>query len=81
MFESKTTDDLQDELDETPYLACTSRLQNWHKRGRDDSIQSQPVMDVVSQKLSLMRISLTKDQLYEARKITQCNACGRGRTD
>ena len=34
LFESKTTEDLNDELDENPSLACTSTLQTWHKRGR-----------------------------------------------
>lgn len=33
LFESKTTEDLRDELDENPTLACTSKLQSWHKKG------------------------------------------------
>jgi len=32
LFESKTTEDLQDESEENPSLACTSKLQSWHKR-------------------------------------------------
>ena len=47
LFESKTTEDIQDESDENPSLACTSKLQTWHKRGRGNSIHPQPVMDVV----------------------------------
>ena len=33
LFESKTTEDLRDELDENPTLACTSKLKSWHKKG------------------------------------------------
>ena len=71
LFESKTTEDLNDELDENPSLACTSTLQTWHKRGRGDSIHPQPVMDLVVAKIkhddeqSGKAISC---QLYGARK-------------
>ena len=51
LFETKTTEDLQNELDENPFLACTSKIQSWHKRGRGDSIHPQPVMDVVVKKI------------------------------
>ena len=33
LFESKTTADINNELDENPTLACTSKLQSWHKKG------------------------------------------------
>ena len=33
LFESKTTDNLKDEVDENLALACTSKLQSWHKNG------------------------------------------------
>ena len=74
LFESKTTEDLNDELDENPSLACTSTLQTWHKRGRGDSIHPQPEMDFVVAKIkpddeqSGKAISC---QLYEARKKTK----------
>ena len=75
LYESKTTEDLNDELDENPPLACTSTLQTWHKRGRGDSIHPQPVMDLVVTKIksdddkqSGKPISC---QLYEARKLTK----------
>ena len=51
LFESKTTDDLREEQDENPSLACTSKLQSWHKRGREDSIHPQPIMDVLVTKI------------------------------
>ena len=75
LYESKTTEDLNDELDENPPLACTSTLQTWHKRGRGDSIHPQPVMD-----LAVTKIKSDDDkqsgkpiscQLYEARKLTK----------
>ncbi|XP_078364151.1 uncharacterized protein LOC144648490 [Oculina patagonica] len=74
LFESKTTEDLNDELDENPALACTSKLQSWHKRGRGDSIHPQPVMDLVVTKIKPDDEKSDKPvlcQLYEARKITK----------
>ena len=74
LFESKTTEDLQDESDENPSLACTSKLQSWHKRGRGDSIHPQPVMDVIVTKRKPHDEKSAKGvrcQLYEARKIPQ----------
>ena len=74
LFESKTTEDLQDESDENPSLACTSKLQSWHKRGRGDSIHPQPVMDVIVTKIKPGDEKSAKGvtcQLYEARKIPQ----------
>ena len=38
--------DLKDEEDENPRLACTSSLQGW-QRSRMDGISPQPVMEVV----------------------------------
>ena len=34
------------ELDMLPTEACTSSQQTWHRRGRGDSVQSQPVMEI-----------------------------------
>ena len=47
LFESKTTEGLNEELDENPSLPCTSALQTWHKRDRGDSFHPQPVMDLI----------------------------------
>ena len=74
LFESKTTEDLNDELDENPSVACTSTLQTWHKRGRGDSIHPQPVMDLVVAKIKPDEEQCGKAiscQLYEARKKTK----------
>ena len=75
LFQSKTTEDLQDECDESSSLACTSKLQSWHRRGRGDSIHSQHVMDVIVTKVKPDDKSAKgiRCQLYEARKITQHN--------
>ena len=75
-FESDTTQDLQNESDENPTLACTSMLQRWHKRGRGDTIHPQPVMDVVVTKVKPDDDSFSKGircQLYEARKRPKYN--------
>jgi len=47
LFESKTTEDLNDESDENPALEFASKLQSWHTRGQGDSIHPQPVMEFV----------------------------------
>ena len=76
LFESKRTEDLQDESDENPSLACTSKLQSWHKRGRGDSIHPQPIVDAVVTKIKPDDDKSAKGsrcQLYEARKIPQHN--------
>ena len=57
LLDSKSTDDLCQDDDELPDLACTSQLQKWHKKGRGDRIAAQPVMEV----------TVTKTKLDEAR--------------
>ena len=47
LFESKKKQHQKDELDGDPALACTSKLQSWHKRARGDLILPQPVMELV----------------------------------
>ena len=69
LFESKTTEDLQDECDENPSLACTSKLQSWHKRGRGDSIHPHSVMVFIVTKVKPDDEKSAKGircQLYEA---------------
>ena len=57
LFDSKSTDDLCQDDDELPDLACTSQLQKWHKKGRGDKISAQPVIEV----------TVTETKLDEAR--------------
>ena len=74
LSESKTTEDLRDESDENPSLACTSKLQSWHERGRGDSVHPQPVIDLVVTKIKPDDEKSDKAvlcQLYEAPKITK----------
>ena len=74
LFEAKTTKDLCQEKDENPELACTSQLQKWHKKGGDENIVPQPVMDVYVTKTKLDEPSSSRGSggvkclLYEARK-------------
>ncbi|CAB4013576.1 Hypothetical predicted protein, partial [Paramuricea clavata] len=49
----KTTKDLCDENDKNPTLACTSKLQRWHKKGGGENIHPEPAMDVVVKKTKL----------------------------
>ena len=71
LFESKSTKNLVNNVDQNPEEACTSRLQTWHRKGRGDTIVPQPAMDIIVNKTKL---SDTEKQgegitclLYEAR--------------
>ena len=71
LFESTSTLDLHDDAD-NPTEACTSRLQTWHRKGRGDTIVSEPVMDLIVKKTKLSdseprREPGLKCLLYEAR--------------
>ena len=66
--------DLENEDDMQPRWSCTSTLQQWHRKGRGDCINPQPVMEVLVTKTSLeldkqssSRDSGVKCLLYEAR--------------
>ena len=50
LFESKNTLDLVTDAEQNPEEACTSRLQTWHRKGRGDTIVSQPVLDKIVKK-------------------------------
>ena len=54
LYDSKNTDDLNQENDENPDLACISQLQRWNAKGRGENIHPQPVMEVTG------RFSFTK---------------------
>ena len=70
LYDSKSTDDLCNEEDEQPDLACTSQLQRWHKKGRGEKISALPVMEVTISKTKLDETrgrEGVKCLLYEAR--------------
>lgn len=70
LYDSKKTDDLNQESDEHPDLACTSQLQRWHAKGRGENIHPQPVMEVTVSKTKLDETKTregVKSLLYEAR--------------
>ena len=70
LYDSKKTDDLNQENDEHPDLACTSQLQRWHAKGRGENIHPQPVMEVTVSKTKLDETKTReglKSLLYEAR--------------
>ena len=46
LFESKPTQDLVNNADQNPQEACTSKFQNWHRKGRGDTTVAQPLMDI-----------------------------------
>ena len=54
LYECKDTRDLNEDLNEEddlcPKVACTSSLQLWHKVGRGDKIQPKPVIQLVIKK-------------------------------
>lgn len=70
LYDSQKTDDLNQENDEQPDLACTLQLQRWHAKGRGDNIHPQPVMEVTVSKTKLDETKTregVKSLLYEAR--------------
>ena len=75
LFQCKSTLDLRDENDENPDMACTSRLQRWHKRGRGETIVAQPAMDIIAKKTKLEETEQESDGvkclLHEARNNVQ----------
>ena len=74
LYESKSVTDLENEDNMQPKWICTSTLKQWHRYGRGDCINPQPVMEVLVTKTSLeldkqssSRDSGVKCLLYEAR--------------
>ena len=73
LYECKTVHELENEEDMQPNQACTSSLQQWHRKGRGNSINPQPAMEVLVVKTSLEQTrSSARDPgfrctLYEAR--------------
>lgn len=73
LYACKDTSDLDNEDDMTPKRACTSSLQIWHHKGRQEGIKPQPVMELSVRKTKLSdNHTSTKDPgihclLYEAR--------------
>ena len=50
LYECKSVSDLENDDDMQPKAACTSMLQQWHRKGRGDTIVPQPAMEVVVHK-------------------------------
>ena len=73
LYECKTVHELENEEDMQPKQACTSSLQRWHRKGRGDSINPQPAMEVLvaktylEQPRSSAREPGVRCTLYEAR--------------
>ena len=73
LYECKTVHELENEEDMQPKQACTSSLRQWHRKGRGNSINPQPAMEVLVIKTSLEQTrSSARDPgvrctLYEAR--------------
>ena len=71
LYECKTVHELENEEDMQPKQACTSSLQQWHRKGRGNSINPQPAMEVLVAKTYLEQTrSSARDlgvTIYEAR--------------
>ena len=74
LCECESLTDLENEDNMQPKRICTSTLQQWHRKGRGDCINPQPVMEVLVTKTSLeldkqssSRGSGLKCLLYEVR--------------
>ena len=59
LFSCNSTKDLMEEQDQQSSLACTSQLQQWHKKGGGKNIAPQPVMEV--------EVTKTKDEEFRLR--------------
>ena len=70
LFSATTTKDLSEEQDQQSSVACTSQLQQWHKKGGGKNITPQPVMTVEVRKVkdaeSTSRSGI-KPLVYDAR--------------
>ena len=70
LFSSNTSKDLSEEQDQQSSIACTSQLQQWHKKGGGKNIAPHPLMEVEVRKIkdteSTSRSSI-KPLLYDAR--------------
>ena len=53
LYECESVTDLENEDNMQPKRICTSTLQQWHRKGRGDCINPQPVMEVLVTKTSL----------------------------
>ena len=58
LFDCKDISELDRDDDMLPTEACTSSLQTWHRKGRRDSTQPQPLMEVNVKKPKLDDCSL-----------------------
>ena len=73
VYQCKSVSDLDNQDDMQPKQACTSMLQQWHRKGRGDTIAPQPAMEVVVNKThqdlhrSSSREPGVRCLLYEAR--------------
>ena len=69
--------DLRDQNDENPDMACTSRLQRWHKRGKGETIVAQPAMDIIAKNTKFEETEQESDGvkclLHEARNNVQAD--------
>ena len=64
LFNCASTKDLFEEDDEHAPLACTSQLQQWHKKGGSSNIAPQPIMEV--------EVTKTKDDDSRSRSGIRC---------
>ena len=73
LYECKSVADLDNEEVMQPKQSCTLSLQQWHRKGRGDSINPEPVMAMQVTKTCLDKPSTSREPgvrclLYEARK-------------
>ena len=75
LYECQSVNDLDNEDDMHPKQTCASMLQQWHRKGRGDTIALQPAMEVVVNKShqevdkSSLREPGVRCLLYEARTL------------
>lgn len=76
LYNCTSVKELSEEQDQQSSLACTSQLQQWHKRGGGKNIAPQPIMEVEVNKTKVDESSSRsglKALLYDARMKTTHN--------
>ena len=76
LYNCTSVKELSEEQDQQSSLACTSQLQQWHKRGGGKNMAPQPIMEVEVNKTKVDESSSRsglKSLLYDARMKTTHN--------
>ena len=78
LYNCTSVKELSEEQDQQSSLACTSQLQQWHKKGGGKNIAPQPIMEVELNETKVDE-SRSRSGLKFLRPRTRTNGCGRSK--